>query len=120
LFGRELRAQLVLVRRIAQQAGVIADEERHFVPKFLELAQLAHGDGVPDMEIAGARVHAQIHAQRPAFGQADAQLGSHILRELFVAVFGSLHEQGNLFVQGHVQRHGCCIHAGDYKIELLR
>ncbi len=73
--------------------------------QLLELAQLAHGDGVPQVQVAGARVEAAVDAQRAAFlfglDQALAQLIGHGLLQLLIAVFGALHQVFDLLVDGH-------------------
>jgi len=101
--NRHHRASLVFVRWIANERGVRADEEGHLVPQFLKLAQFAHGDGVAEMQVGGARVVAAIHPQRAAFGQFGSQFGLHRLRQVVVAVFGALHEQSQLLIEweGH-------------------
>jgi hypothetical protein len=74
-------AQFILIGRIADQRGVGADQEGHLVAQLLELAQLAHGDGVPQVQVAGARVVTTVDAQRAAFflgfDQPLAQLSPH-------------------------------------------
>ena len=72
----------------------------------LELAQLAHGDGVAHVQVGLGRVVAAVDAQRPAFAlrlhQPPAQLGSHLALGFFVAIAGALHQDGDLFVDGHL------------------
>ena len=46
-------------------------------------------------------VVAAVDTQRPAFGQALAQLAGHIGLDRFVPIFGALHQQGHLVVQFH-------------------
>ena len=98
LFCGQGRAQLILIGRVAEQAGVVADQEDDVVTEFLKLAQLAHGDGVSDVQVAGAGVVATVYAQGAALGQPVAQLGCHIAGGLFIAVFRALHQQGYLLV----------------------
>jgi len=105
LFFAEHGAQLVLVGRIAHHARARADEKRHLVAQVLELAQLAHGDGVAQVQVGRARVVAAIDAQRAALLQPLAQLGGHGRFKLVVAVFGALHQQGDLLIEVKV-----CIH----------
>jgi hypothetical protein len=38
--------------------------ERYIVTEFLELAQLAHGDGMPQMEVGSTGIVAAVDAQR--------------------------------------------------------
>ena len=59
--------------------------------QLLKLAQLAHCDGVPKMQIRGSGIVAAVHTQRPPQQQALAQLGTHFCRQLRVAILSSLH-----------------------------
>src|SRR5690606_5918172 len=90
LLWRKLLARLVDVRRVADQAGERADQERDLVPEILELAQLAHGDGVPQVQVRTARVVAAIDAQRSPFAlrfdQPRAQLLRHVGFRLWVPI----------------------------------
>jgi hypothetical protein len=110
LIAGELLAHLVLVRRVADEAGERADQERDVVAEFLKLAQLAHGDGVAEVQIRRARVVAAVNAQRPAsaagLDEPGAQLVAHVRFGFRVAVFGPRHENINLFVN-RGSRHGC-------------
>ena len=46
------RAQFIFVRRVADQRSVIADQENDLMAQILELAQLAHTDGVSQMQVS--------------------------------------------------------------------
>ena len=66
LFARELRARGVAPGRVADERRAVADDERHLMPQILELAQLAQGHRVAQMDIGGRRVDAELHVQRHA------------------------------------------------------
>jgi len=72
------------------------------VPQILELAQLAHGDGVAQMQVSRARVIATIDTERPPcllrFNQPLAQLLRHDSLGMRVAVFRPLHQGLDLLV----------------------
>ncbi len=95
LFLNEARAQNIFVGRIPDQRGVGANHKGHFVAQFLELAELAHGDGVAQMEVGFARIIAAINAQWAAFflsfNQTLTQLLLHRAAQGFVTIFGALH-----------------------------
>ena len=109
LLGGELRAQLILIGRVADQRGVVADQEGDLVAQLLELAQLAHGDGVTQVQVGGARVVAAVDAQRAplllGFDQPLAQLLLHGLFQLIVAVLGALHQVLHLFINAQLCHH---------------
>jgi len=90
-----MRAEFILIGRIADHRGIGADHKEHLVPKLLELAQLAHGNGMPKMEIRGGGVITAINTQRFAgffgFDQAFAQLCRHIVGNRRVAKISALH-----------------------------
>jgi hypothetical protein len=46
VLAREHRAELVLVARVSDQGGVVADEEDAVVAELLELPELSQRDGV--------------------------------------------------------------------------
>jgi len=75
------------------------------MPKFLELAQLAHGDGVSEVEIRRPGIVAAVHPQRAALlvglHQALAELGCHRISQDIVPVIGALHQHSHLFVDIH-------------------
>jgi hypothetical protein len=50
------------VARLPDQGSERADQEGDFVPEFLELCQLAHGQGAPQVQIAGDRIEAAVDA----------------------------------------------------------
>ena len=70
----------------------------------LELAQLAHRDGVTKVQVGGGRVVAAVDPQGAAFffglDQSLAQLRGHGLLQVLIAIFRSLHQQFHLFVNG--------------------
>ncbi len=106
----ELRARLVLVRRVSDQAGECANEKGDIVPELLKLAQLTHGDRMPQVQVRRARVIAAVDAQRTSlflsFDQPFAQFARHRLFRLRVAVFSARHQYLYLFVN---RRHGWLI-----------
>jgi len=73
--------------------------------QFLELAKFSHGHSMPQMQIRGARVEAAVHLEWTTFflgfSQPFTQLVCHGLFELFIAVLGTLHQKGYLFVYCH-------------------
>ena len=73
------------------------------MPQFLELAQLAHGDGVAQVQIRRGGIVPAIDAQRTPFlagqDQTLAQFDGHGLLKRAVSVFRSLHENLNLLFQ---------------------
>ena len=95
LLGQD-RARFVLVRGVPHQGSVAADQEGHLVAEILELAQLAHGDGMTEMQVGRGWVVAAVDAQRAAFlfsiRQTLAQLTLHGLLQFFIPVFGALHQ----------------------------
>ena len=62
----ERRAGGVAAGRVADERGAVADDERHAVAEILELAQLAQGHRMAQMDIGGRRVDAELHVQRHA------------------------------------------------------
>jgi hypothetical protein len=60
---------------------------------------------VAEVQVAGARVEAAVHAQRvpflPGLDQALAQLLRHGPLEFLIAVFRAAHQVGDLFVDIH-------------------
>ncbi len=95
LLLHQLRTQRIFIRRIAHARGVIADQEDGGMAQFLELAQLAHGDGMAEVQIRRGGIVAGVHAQRAPFlagqDQALAQFDRHRLLQRPVSVFRSLH-----------------------------
>ena len=70
----------------------------NILPKLLELAQFVHDDSVSKVQVGGAGVKATVDSERPALLLAvDETLAEFLLHrclELFVAIFGSLHQDG--------------------------
>ena len=66
LLGRELRTRGVATRRIADERGAVADDERHAVAEILELAQLAQRHGMAEMDIGSSGIDAQLDVERRA------------------------------------------------------
>ena len=64
--------------------------------QILKLAQLAHGDGMPQMQISGSGIVSAIDAQRPASffscDQAFAKFIGHGFLQFFIAIFRALHQ----------------------------
>ena len=98
LLEREHRAGAVLVAGVADERREAADEQDRLVAELLELAQLAHGDGVAERQVGRRGVDAEVDAQRPALGQALAQLALHRARDALVAVDDAAHEEPHLLV----------------------
>ena len=95
--GRLHRAQRVLVRRVADQSGEVADQQDRLVSELLEQGQLAQRDAVADVQVGRGRVNPEIDAQGTVFdqrlGQARAKLAVHRAARAFVAVGGTAHDQ---------------------------
>ena len=66
LLAGKLRARGVAAGRIADERGAVADDEGHLMPQILELAQLAQGHRVTQMDIGGRRIDPKLHVQRHA------------------------------------------------------
>ena len=66
LLAGKLRARRVAAGRIADERGAVADDEGHLMPQILELAQLAQGHRVTQMDIGGRRIDPKLHVQRHA------------------------------------------------------
>jgi hypothetical protein len=94
----------VLVTGVAHLRGERADEERDLVPEVLELAQLAHRDGVTQVQVGRAGIVARVDAQRPALlagvGDALPQLLPHVVPQEIVAELGAEHDGLDLLVDG--------------------
>ena len=60
LFGGELRARGVAAGRVADERGAVADDERDAVAEVLELAELAQRHGMPEVDVGGRGVDAQL------------------------------------------------------------
>ena len=70
--------------------------------QLLKLAQFAHGDGMPQVQVAGAWIETTINPSTGGpllgFHQALAQFVRHSLLKRFIAVFRSLHQVSYLFI----------------------
>jgi len=62
LLGCTLRPGSVLIGWVTDQAGEIADKEDDMMAQLLELTELAHGDGVPQVYVRSGGVIAAIDA----------------------------------------------------------
>ncbi len=82
LFVGELGAGLALAGRVADHAGVVADDQHGLVSQVLEHAQLSQRHGVAQVKIGDGRVHAQLDAQRFAGLRGPVELlRQFLLRE---------------------------------------
>ena len=96
LFGRELRTRGVAARRVADERGAVADDERDAMAEVLELAELAQRHGMAQVDVGSRGIHAQLDVERLAALELLEQGGfGHDLRgagsddvQLF---FGSKH-----------------------------
>ena len=59
----EGRAGGVTAGRVADEGGAVADDEGHVVAQVLELAHLAQGHGVAEVQVGGGGVHAQLDVE---------------------------------------------------------
>ena len=66
LLLRELRTGGILTGRIADERGTVADNERDRMAQVLELAHLAQGHCMAQMEVGARGVHAQLDVERHA------------------------------------------------------
>ncbi len=106
LLGGQLRSQSILIRGITDQRGEITDQEGDLVSELLELAQLAHRDGMTEMQVARSRVKPGIDTQRAFFlfslDQALGELLGHGGFEFVVAVLRALHQEFDLLFNVHM------------------
>ena len=109
LLRGEHRAGLVLVRGVADEAGEVADQERHLVAEVLEGAQLTHRQRVAEVQIDRRRVVAAVDAQRAALGEPLAQLALHRAPRRLVPELGAAHDRGELLLYG-------CAHANQARV----
>ena len=96
----DLRAQLVLVGRVADERRHVADQEHRLVAEVLELAQLAQRHRVPQRERGRRRVDAEVDAQGAVLLQPLAQLRLEGAPQASVAVLHAAHEREELLVHG--------------------
>ena len=74
LLAGERRARIVAARRVADQRGRIADEQRYVVPEFDELLHLVQHDGVPQVQVAARRIDPELDSQRTPSTQPCGKL----------------------------------------------
>ena len=74
LFLGQLGAGLVAARGVAHQGRVVADDDDGRVAQVLKLAQLAQGNGMPQVHVDAGRVDAVLHAQRAVLADRPLQL----------------------------------------------
>ena len=78
---RKLRARRVAPGRVADQRSAVADDKRDLVAEVLELAQLAQGHSMPDVQVRARGIHAQLDVKRRAAVELFLQVGQgHELR----------------------------------------
>ncbi len=79
--------------------------------QLLELGQLAHGDGMPQVQVWFGWVVSAVHSEWASFllrlDQALSQLIFHSLLQGFITIFGSLHEVFHLLIDAHF----CFVHS---------
>ena len=63
LVAGELRARGIAAGRVADEGGAVADDKRDLMAQILELAQLAQGHGVADVDVGGRGIHAELDVQ---------------------------------------------------------
>ncbi len=78
LVAREHRPQLRLSGGIADARGVIANYQDHGLPGVLKLAQLLEHYDVPEMDVRGRRVDAELHPQRAPLGPSALELALEV------------------------------------------
>ena len=74
LLRRQPGARLVAAAGVADQGGVVADDQDRLMAQFLEQPQLAQRDGVAEVNVDAGRVDAVLDAQRLAGLDAAFQL----------------------------------------------
>ena len=76
-----------------------------WVGQFLDLAELAHGNGVPEVNIGGRGIVAAVDPQRSLLQQALVEFPRHVRLDLFVAELGAVHQEGHLLLSGQFLHH---------------
>ena len=91
-------AGLVAAAGVADQGGVVADDQHRLMAQFLEQAQLAQRHGVAEVDVDAGRVDAVLDAQRLAGLDAALQL----LPQLGLGhdLLDAAADQGQLFIDG--------------------
>ncbi len=109
LFAGEGLAGLRLAGGVADERGGVADEEDDGVAELLEVAQLAHEDGVAEVQVGRGGVEAGLDAEGLAGGQRllDA-LGEIVKRDDFRSTFG---DEVELLCEGRKGVRRCVGHA---------
>ena len=103
LFRREAGARLVAAAGVADEGGVVADDEDGLMAEFLEQPQLAQRHGMAEMDVDAGRVDAVLDAQRLAGLDAAFELAAQVgLRR---DLLGAAADQFELFIDGF---HGEC------------
>ena len=74
LFGSEAGARLIPAARVADQGGVVADDQHRLVAEFLKKPQLAQRHGMAEMYVDAGRIDAVFDAQRLAGLEAPFEL----------------------------------------------
>ena len=80
LFRREAGAGLIAAAGVADEGGVIADDEDRLMAEFLEQAQLAQRDGVAEVNVDAGGVDAVLDAQRRVGADAAFELLAQLVR----------------------------------------
>ena len=79
IFGQDFRTSLVAARGVADQGGVVADDDDGGVPEVLELAELAQGDGVAEVDADGGWVDAVLDPKGLALADRAFQLAGELV-----------------------------------------
>ena len=74
LFLGELGARLVAAGGVADQGGVVADDDDGRVAQLLKLPELAQGDGMTEVDVDAGRVDAVLDAQGAVFADRAFEL----------------------------------------------
>ena len=94
----ELLAGLGFAGGVADEGGGVSDEEDDGVAELLEVAQLAHQDGVAEMEVGGGGVEAGFDAERDAGFEAGFKAQFQVFEGDDLGC--ALGEEGELFFYG--------------------
>ena len=70
----QLGARLVAARGVADQGGVVADNDDRRMAQFLKLAQFPQGDGVSEVNIDTGGIDAVLDAKRAVFADRPVEL----------------------------------------------
>ena len=69
LIVAELRARGRAPARVSDHGGEIPDDENRLVPGILEIPELREHDPMPEVDVGGGRVHAELDPERASEGQ---------------------------------------------------